>query len=154
MEKIYETSICILFCIHHGLRKRSNIRSTCIGLLLVPQGRESNKFIYGEQFGKEIATLVNKELPAGSYSTEWNAGTLASGVYFYRLQATNHSEAKNSFCLKRTRRIARFHSQIYTWSCRDPNKILFKRCSLEFWIVFSDTKSCRQSFGSLFFINL
>ncbi|MGA7161385.1 MAG: T9SS type A sorting domain-containing protein [Bacteroidota bacterium] len=50
--------------------------------------------------GKEIATLVNKELPAGSYSIEWNAVALSSGVYFYHLQAGNYSETKKLVLLK------------------------------------------------------
>ena len=33
-----------------------------------------------------MATLVNKEQPAGVYKAEWNA-SVASGVYFYRLEA-------------------------------------------------------------------
>jgi hypothetical protein len=35
--------------------------------------------------GREIATLVNKNLEAGSHSVYWNASKMASGVYFYRL---------------------------------------------------------------------
>ena len=50
--------------------------------------------------GKEIATLVNKELPAGSYTAEWNASALASGIYFYRLQAGNFVETKKLILLK------------------------------------------------------
>ena len=37
--------------------------------------------------GKEIATLFSKRLSPGNYSEEWDAGNLASGVYFYRLAA-------------------------------------------------------------------
>ena len=35
--------------------------------------------------GKEVSTLVNRDLPAGSYSVDFNAENLASGVYFYTL---------------------------------------------------------------------
>lgn len=37
--------------------------------------------------GREVATLVNERLGPGSYESTFNAGGLASGVYFYRLQA-------------------------------------------------------------------
>lgn len=37
--------------------------------------------------GREVATLANGRMVAGSYSVRWDAGGLASGVYLYRLQA-------------------------------------------------------------------
>lgn len=37
--------------------------------------------------GREVATLVNEEMSAGSYTRQWNAAGMPSGVYFYRLQA-------------------------------------------------------------------
>ncbi len=37
-------------------------------------------------FGREVATPVFGELPAGSYSRQLHAETLASGVYYYRLE--------------------------------------------------------------------
>jgi photosystem II stability/assembly factor-like uncharacterized protein len=37
--------------------------------------------------GREIASIVSEEMQAGTYSRSWNAGTMTSGMYFYRLQA-------------------------------------------------------------------
>lgn len=37
--------------------------------------------------GREVRTLVNENLPAGSYEVTFNAAGLASGVYLYRLQS-------------------------------------------------------------------
>ena len=37
--------------------------------------------------GREVTTIVSEELQAGSYRREWNAAGVASGVYFYRLEA-------------------------------------------------------------------
>jgi hypothetical protein len=37
--------------------------------------------------GSEVATLINEEKPAGNYNIKFNAGNLASGVYFYQLKA-------------------------------------------------------------------
>lgn len=40
--------------------------------------------------GREIATLVEEQQPAGRYETTWDASGFASGVYLYRL-TTDHS---------------------------------------------------------------
>jgi hypothetical protein len=45
--------------------------------------------------GKEVATLVEAEMDAGYYTSEFNGSNLASGVYFYRLIAS--SNTGNSF---------------------------------------------------------
>ncbi|MBU1298275.1 MAG: T9SS type A sorting domain-containing protein, partial [Bacteroidetes bacterium] len=37
--------------------------------------------------GQEVASLVNEEMKAGNYRVNFNANGLASGVYFYKLQA-------------------------------------------------------------------
>ncbi|HVO72586.1 MAG TPA: T9SS type A sorting domain-containing protein [Ignavibacteriaceae bacterium] len=50
--------------------------------------------------GNEVATIVNKELPAGNYKYQWNAGGLASGVYFYRLQAGMFVDTKKLILLR------------------------------------------------------
>jgi hypothetical protein len=39
--------------------------------------------------GKEVATLVNDELPVGSYKADWNASKMPSGVYVYILRVKN-----------------------------------------------------------------
>ncbi len=44
--------------------------------------------------GREVASLVSEELPAGTYVCRWNAEGLASGSYFYRLQAGEYAETK------------------------------------------------------------
>jgi len=50
--------------------------------------------------GKEIATLVNDEKPAGSYEVEFSAIGLPSGIYFYKLQAGNFIETKKMVLMK------------------------------------------------------
>ncbi|RKZ00273.1 MAG: hypothetical protein DRQ13_00760 [Ignavibacteriae bacterium] len=50
--------------------------------------------------GNEVATLVNKENPIGSYEVEFNASSLSSGIYFYRLQAGNFVETKKMVLLR------------------------------------------------------
>jgi hypothetical protein len=50
--------------------------------------------------GREVATIVSEEIKAGNYSKQWNANTIASGVYFYRLQAGFFTETKKLILLK------------------------------------------------------
>ena len=50
--------------------------------------------------GKEVATIVNKELPAGVYKYKWDATGMASGVYLYKLQAGSFVETKKMILLK------------------------------------------------------
>jgi len=50
--------------------------------------------------GKERANVVNQELPAGTYKTEFDAGALPSGTYFYRMQAGGYSQTKKMVLVK------------------------------------------------------
>ncbi len=50
--------------------------------------------------GKEIATLVNETKAQGSFSREWDASGLPSGMYFYRLQSGNHVSTKKLLLTK------------------------------------------------------
>jgi len=50
--------------------------------------------------GQEVATLVNQDQSAGSYSVDFNPKGLASGVYIYRLQAGNIAMTKSMILLK------------------------------------------------------
>jgi len=50
--------------------------------------------------GREIATLINEEKPAGVYEVEFNGANLPSGVYFYRIQAGKYTETKKMLLMK------------------------------------------------------
>ena len=50
--------------------------------------------------GREIETLVNDEKHIGNYKVEFNASKLASGIYFYKMQAGDFSETKKLILLK------------------------------------------------------
>ncbi|MFZ4620789.1 MAG: YCF48-related protein [Bacteroidota bacterium] len=47
--------------------------------------------------GREVATLVNDVMNAGSYSMPFNASRFASGVYFYRIEATATNGSHSRF---------------------------------------------------------
>lgn len=50
--------------------------------------------------GNEVATLVNDEKLAGKYELNFNASSLASGVYFYQLKAGEYINTKKMILLK------------------------------------------------------
>jgi photosystem II stability/assembly factor-like uncharacterized protein len=50
--------------------------------------------------GNEIATLVNEEKPTGIYEVEFDATSLTSGIYFYKLQADLYIETKKMVFMK------------------------------------------------------
>jgi hypothetical protein len=50
--------------------------------------------------GREVAVLVNERKAPGSYEVKFDASGLASGVYFYRLQAGDFVQAKKLLLLK------------------------------------------------------
>jgi L-ascorbate metabolism protein UlaG (beta-lactamase superfamily) len=53
-----------------------------------------------DALGREISTLVSGYLSEGNHTRHWNAGSMQSGVYFYRLQAGNFIETKKLVLLK------------------------------------------------------
>lgn len=64
---------------------------------------ESDKFvklIVFDLLGKEAAMLVNEELPTGTYEVSFDASSLVSGIYFYRLTAGDFSETKKFVLMK------------------------------------------------------
>jgi hypothetical protein len=72
--------------------------STTIKYDLPKDSRVSLK-IY-DMLGREVATLVNGDQKAGFKSAEWNATGFASGVYFYRIQASDYVATKKLVLMK------------------------------------------------------
>ena len=50
--------------------------------------------------GEVVATLVDREMDAGYYSVNWDAGNLASGIYFYRLNSGSFISTKKLILMK------------------------------------------------------
>jgi Secretion system C-terminal sorting domain len=50
--------------------------------------------------GKEVASLINEYKSAGYYTISFDATSLSSGVYFYRLESGNFSAVKKMFLIK------------------------------------------------------
>ncbi len=70
----------------------------------IPESMKSElsnvKIIVYDILGKEVATLVNEQQPAGNYEVIFKAGKLPSGTYFYQLIAGSFVQTKKMLLLK------------------------------------------------------
>lgn len=63
--------------------------------------KESNVTLKVYNFlGEEVATLINKVMPAGYHTVTFNASNLISGLYFYKIEAENYSSIKKMLLIK------------------------------------------------------
>lgn len=58
------------------------------------------KIIVFDILGKEVATLVNSEKPAGNYRIMFDASELNSGIYFYKITAGDFTDVKKMLLVK------------------------------------------------------
>ncbi len=70
----------------------------------LPESADVTLSVY-DVSGRRVATLVDRQLPAGPYSVEWNGRAdngekVASGVYFYRLMAGEKETSRKMVLLK------------------------------------------------------
>jgi hypothetical protein len=65
----------------------------------LPQ-RALTKIIIYDLLGREIQTLLNKELEAGYREVNFDATNFQSGVYFYRIQSGNFIQTKKMILIK------------------------------------------------------
>jgi aminopeptidase N len=72
--------------------------TTTIGYALPVSGLVELKIF--NTLGKEIETLVSEYRPAGEYSVTWNAGSLASGLYFCRFTSGNYLQVRKLVLVK------------------------------------------------------
>ncbi|HZW39092.1 MAG TPA: T9SS type A sorting domain-containing protein [Ignavibacteriaceae bacterium] len=72
--------------------------STTINYFLPISGFTTLK-IY-DMLGNEVATLVNEDKQTGSYTVEFNASNLSSGVYFYNLTSGSFTMNKKMILMK------------------------------------------------------
>jgi hypothetical protein len=69
--------------IYYNLPKSSHVKLTVFDVL-----------------GNEVATLVDEYKLGGTHKIDFNAGWLASGVYFYKLTAGNYTEVRKMTLIK------------------------------------------------------
>ncbi len=65
----------------------------------LPEGSNVKVVIY-DALGKQVAVLVNEYQNAGTYSTNFKASNLASGIYFCRMEAGNFVKVNKMLLLK------------------------------------------------------
>ena len=65
----------------------------------VPKTSEVKLIIY-DILGKEISTLVNEKLSAGSYEVNWDGRDYPSGVYYCSLKTRDFIETKKMILVK------------------------------------------------------
>lgn len=65
----------------------------------IPKSQHVTLKIYDVR-GREVITLVKKRLTPGKYIFQWDATGIASGIYFYRLQAGRYHETKKLILLR------------------------------------------------------
>ena len=72
--------------------------TTTINYSLAKEGNV--KLTVYNSIGSKVATIVNENKPAGNYTVQFNGSNLASGIYFYRIQAGSFIETKKMILLK------------------------------------------------------
>jgi len=65
----------------------------------IPKQEHVSLTVY-DILGRKIKTLINRVQVPGTYSVPFDAGSLASGVYFYRIEAGKFTEIKKMMILK------------------------------------------------------
>ena len=53
-----------------------------------------------DALGREVETLVNNELAAGTHTLVWTAKNMASGIYLYRIEANNYVKVNKMLLVK------------------------------------------------------
>ncbi|MEJ2634013.1 MAG: T9SS type A sorting domain-containing protein [Calditrichia bacterium] len=71
---------------------------TTIGFWTPRSGQVSLK-VY-DLTGREVVTLKEGKFPAGRHEVRWNAGDMASGIYFYRLEAGEFRQTKKLILIR------------------------------------------------------
>mgnify|MGYP002378654723 FL=1 len=68
-------------------------------LFAVPQSGFVKLTVF-DMLGREVATLVNEVLSAGTYKADWDASMYSSGVYFYKLESIDYTDVKKIMLIK------------------------------------------------------
>ena len=65
----------------------------------LPRASQLNLTVF-DILGREVSVLVNEKREAGAYEVKFDGTNLASGVYFYRLQAGSFVETRKLLLLR------------------------------------------------------
>ena len=70
-----------------------------IHLIQLPKSGSVTLKIY-DMLGKEVMTLVSEQKEMGRYTVQFDAGSLASGMYVYQLRVNDYTSTKKMLLLK------------------------------------------------------
>ncbi|MFV1980999.1 MAG: T9SS type A sorting domain-containing protein, partial [Rhodothermia bacterium] len=65
----------------------------------LPDQRFVRLSIY-DALGRPVARLIDRVVPGGYHTVRWEAGSLPSGVYLYRLEAGDYVETRKMLLLR------------------------------------------------------
>ena len=65
----------------------------------LPEPQDVSLAIY-DLLGRQVETLLNKEKQMGLHQAIWDASGYSSGIYFYRIEAGDHTKTKKMILLK------------------------------------------------------
>lgn len=65
----------------------------------VPENTHVRLGVY-DLLGRQVALLVNDTMPAGSHTAQFDASSLSSGVYIYRIEAAGQSQSRRMTLVK------------------------------------------------------
>jgi len=81
-------------------KPNTKIRYSIPNVIASETKQSAVKLIVYDILGNEVRTLVNEQKEPGYYEIDFNAGSFASGVCIYRLQANNYVSTKKMMVLK------------------------------------------------------
>ncbi|HRJ05608.1 MAG TPA: T9SS type A sorting domain-containing protein, partial [Ignavibacteria bacterium] len=58
------------------------------------------KLVVFDVMGREVATMLNENMNAGSYTADFDASQLSSGIYFYKLITADFTDTKKMMLVK------------------------------------------------------
>ena len=78
--------------------------TTTISFDLTAEDAENAELVIYNLKGQKVRTLINEQLPAGSYTIEWDGknekGEISSGIYFYKLKAGDKTFTRKMLLIK------------------------------------------------------
>ncbi len=73
---------------------------TTIIRFTIPENKNNVTLKIYDLLGREVATLLNKQIAPGNYQINFDGSNLSSGIYFYQLKAGNFVKSKKMILMK------------------------------------------------------
>jgi hypothetical protein len=89
-----ETTLPLVFALYQNYPNPFNPSTTI--RFGIPEASKVSLKIY-DVLGREVATIVDKDVQPGYYAIPFNGANLASGAYFYRIIATRSTDQSKTF---------------------------------------------------------